>query len=32
MEISFPPDLAVDFPASVLLAGCDAYLDAILNR
>jgi hypothetical protein len=31
-EISFPPDLAVDFPASVWLAGRDAYLEAILNR
>ncbi|MFN0172438.1 MAG: hypothetical protein ACKV22_39040 [Bryobacteraceae bacterium] len=31
-EVSFPPDLAVDFPASVWLAGRDAYLDAILNR
>jgi hypothetical protein len=31
-EISFPPDLAVDFPSSVWRAGGDAYLDAILSR
>jgi hypothetical protein len=31
-EISFPPDVAVDFPASAWLAGRDAYLDSILSR
>lgn len=31
-EISFAPDLPIEFPVSAWLAGRDAYLDAILER